>query len=50
MIVKRITLDFFRNYLHLECAFSPATNVIYGENAHEKTKLLEAVAYLSTPS
>ena len=48
MIVKRITLDFFRNYLHLECAFSPATNVIYGENAQGKTNLLEAVAYLST--
>lgn len=50
MIVKRITLDFFRNYLHLECAFSPATNVIYGENAQGKTNLLEAVAYLSTAS
>ena len=50
MIVKRITLDFFRNYLHLECAFSPATNVIYGDNAQGKTNLLEAVAYLSTAS
>ena len=47
MIVKRIQLDFFRNYTHLDAAFSPEINVIYGENAQGKTNLLEAVAYLS---
>ena len=47
MIVKRIQLDFFRNYAHLDAAFSPEINVIYGENAQGKTNLLEAVAYLS---
>lgn len=47
MIVKSIQLDFFRNYVHLDAAFSPEVNVIYGENAQGKTNLLEAVAYLS---
>ena len=50
MIVRAIALDFFRNYLHLEAAFDPRINVIYGENAQGKTNLLEAVAYLSTAS
>lgn len=50
MIVKKIELDFFRNYLHMDAAFSPELNVICGENAQGKTNLLEAVAYLSTAS
>jgi len=50
MIVKSITLDFFRNYPHLETAFSPDVNVICGENAQGKTNLLEGIAYLSTAS
>ena len=50
MIVKSISLDFFRNYLHLEASFDPRVNIICGENAQGKTNLLEAVAYLSTAS
>jgi len=50
MRVDAISLDFFRNYLHVEAAFSPNVNVIYGENAQGKTNLLEAIAYLSTAS
>lgn len=50
MNVKRLELDFFRNYAHLEAEFSPQVNVIWGENAQGKTNLLEAVAYLSTAS
>lgn len=50
MIVKGITLDFFRNYVHLEASFDPRVNVIVGENAQGKTNLLEAVAYLSSVS
>ena len=50
MIVKSISLDFFRNYLHLDASFHPGINVIYGENAQGKTNLLEAVAYLSSAS
>lgn len=48
MIVNRIELDYFRNYFHFEANFSPAVNVIYGENAQGKTNLLEAISYLST--
>lgn len=47
MNVKHITLDFFRNYLHLEASFDPRLNVICGENAQGKTNLLEAIGYLS---
>jgi len=47
MIVQSVSLDFFRNYLHLEAAFDPGVNVICGENAQGKTNLLEAIAYLS---
>lgn len=50
MTVDRITLDFFRNYLHGEAEFHPGVNVIAGENAQGKTNLLEAVAYLSSAS
>ena len=50
MIVKKVTLDFFRNYVHLEADFHPRVNVIVGENAQGKTNLLEAVAYLSSVS
>ncbi len=50
MIVRALSLDFFRNYLHLEAAFDPGVNVICGDNAQGKTNLLEAIAYLSTAS
>lgn len=50
MIVKKIFLDFFRNYVHLDAEFHPRVNVIVGENAQGKTNLLEAVAYLSSVS
>ncbi len=48
MIVRKLELDFFRNYMHLEAEFDPRVNLIYGENAQGKTNLLEALAYLST--
>ncbi len=47
MRIDKLTLDFFRNYVHLDASFDPAINVIYGDNAQGKTNLLEAVAYLS---
>lgn len=47
MQIDALTLDFFRNYTHLEANFDPQVNVIYGDNAQGKTNLLEAVAYLS---
>ena len=48
MIVKTLELDFFRNYVHLEAAFDPRVNLIYGDNAQGKTNLLEAIACLSS--
>ena len=48
MILKRLELDFFRNYVHAEADFAPGVNVIWGENAQGKTNLLEAIAYLSS--
>lgn len=47
MKLLRLRLEHFRNYEHLEAAFSPGVNLIYGENAQGKTNLLEAVEYLS---
>lgn len=47
MIVKRLELDFFRNYAHLEADFNHGVNLIYGDNAQGKTNLLESIAYLS---
>ena len=47
MRINRLTLDYFRNYLHLESAFDTEMNVIFGDNAQGKTNLLEAIAYLS---
>ena len=48
MMVKSLTLDYFRNYVHLEARFDPRVNLIYGDNAQGKTNLLEAIAYLSS--
>ena len=47
MIVHHLTLHHFRNYSTLDVDFSPAINVIYGDNAQGKTNLIEAIAYLS---
>ena len=47
MIIRKLELDFFRNYCHLEAAFDSYVNLIYGDNAQGKTNLLEAIAYLS---
>lgn len=47
MKLKELQLDFFRNYLHIEADFSPAVNVICGDNAQGKTNLLEAISFLS---
>ena len=47
MEIDALTLDFFRNYMHLDVQFDKGVNVIYGDNAQGKTNLLEAVSYLS---
>ena len=47
MIVKNLTLDYFRNYVHLDASFDARMNLIYGDNAQGKTNLIEALEYLS---
>ena len=48
MRVNKIVLNGFRNYEWETAEFCPDTNVIAGENAQGKTKLLEAVYLLSS--
>jgi DNA replication and repair protein RecF len=48
MYLKRLLLHNFRNYEQTEIAFSPAVNLIQGENGQGKTNLLEAIHLLST--
>ncbi len=48
MRVDTLTLDFWRNYPHVQLDFAPEVNVFYGHNAQGKTNLLEAIAYLSS--
>ncbi len=50
MTFKSVTLNFFRNYSHLEVFFHPKLNIICGDNAQGKTNLLEALSYLSGAS
>ena len=47
MILKKLTIENFRNYDKAVCEFSPEVNVINGANAQGKTNLLEAAYYLS---
>jgi len=46
MIIHTLELHHFRNYSHLEVAFSPDFNFIYGNNGHGKTNIVEALYYL----
>lgn len=48
MILGRLELVDFRNYLSRVFEFSPGVNVIWGKNATGKTNMLEAVYLLST--
>lgn len=47
MTVEFIEIKYFRNLETLKLTFSPAVNVIYGNNGGGKTSLLEAIYYLS---
>lgn len=48
MIIKKIELINFRNYICQSAEFSEGTNIIYGDNAQGKTNLLEAMYIFST--
>ncbi len=45
---RKVTLDRFRNYAHLEVDLSPGFNVMAGPNAQGKTNFLEALYLLAT--
>lgn len=48
MIIRRIDLENYRNYINATFELSQNTNVIYGDNAQGKTNFLEAVYYLAS--
>ena len=47
MFIKKLILQHFRNYSHLETEFSDSNNYITGSNAIGKTNIIEAIHYLS---
>lgn len=47
MILEKIKLINFRNYLHQEINFGEGINFIFGENASGKTNLIEGIYFLS---
>lgn len=47
MLIKRLNLIQFRNYLNETIEFDPGLNLIMGENAQGKTNLIEAMFYLA---
>lgn len=48
MIIKRLELQSFRNYLDLEIDFSDGVTAIVGSNGQGKTNLAESLGYLAT--
>ena len=48
MVVKKLTLENFRNYEHETFEFSEGLNFLTGKNAQGKTNCAEAVFYLCT--
>ncbi|MCP0887076.1 DNA replication/repair protein RecF [Ligilactobacillus sp. WILCCON 0076] len=50
MYLKELQLKNFRNYNEANITFSPAVNVLIGENAQGKTNLLEAIYVLAMAS
>ena len=47
MIVKNLSIRYFRNHTSKEFTFNPGINIITGPNASGKTNIVEAVYYLS---
>ncbi len=47
MIVRKLKLNNFRNYLDAEIEFDEKLNIIYGKNGSGKTNLVEAIYYLN---
>src|SRR5665648_788666 len=47
MFIKKIELNNFRNYIHLDMDFHKKVNILLGKNAQGKTNLIEAI-YLTS--
>ena len=48
MLVSRLNLRDFRNYLNADVALHPGSNLFVGSNGQGKTNLVESLGYLST--
>ena len=48
MLIKKIKLCNYRNYVEEELEFSESTNILYGDNAQGKTNILEAIYVAAT--
>ena len=48
MIVRKIKIQYFRNFNTLNLEFSPKMTVIVGDNAVGKTSVIEAINCIST--
>lgn len=48
MIIRHLSLTYFRNYVRLELDLPPGSVLLFGDNAQGKTSLLEAIYYLAT--
>jgi DNA replication and repair protein RecF len=50
MRLNSLSLTNFRNFVRLECEFSPGVTLVVGDNAQGKTSLLEAIHFLTGAS
>ncbi len=48
MLLQRLSLTNFRNYVRLELPLAPGLSIVQGQNAQGKSNLIEAIAYLAT--
>src|SRR5436309_7856780 len=47
MVLSRLSIVQFRNYVEQYVSFSPHINLIFGSNGHGKTNLIEAIYVLA---
>jgi DNA replication and repair protein RecF len=47
MVLSKLSLVQFRNYVEQQVSFSPQVNLIFGSNGHGKTNLIEAIYVLA---
>ena len=47
MEIKKVAYENFRNIAEAEVAFTPGTNVLWGNNAQGKTNILEGIYFFA---